>query len=150
MRMSFYLGIVALAALGLQLTGCKKPASTYTKVQPAQVDPIEGSKHSRMTLTEKAMERIGVKTVPVQEFKAQGVVDATAQTSVPYSALMYVPTGETHVYTSPAPRTFVRAAVTVDSIQGDLVVLNEGPAAGTEVVSIGAAELFGTELGVGK
>ena len=150
MRMSFYLGVVALAALGLQLTGCKKPASTYTKVQPAQVEAIEGSKHSRMTLTEKAMERIGVKTVPVQEFKAQGVVDAKAQSAVPYSALMYVPTGETHVYTSPSPRTFVRAAVTVDSIQGDMVVLNEGPAAGTEVVSIGAAELFGTELGVGK
>ena len=150
MRMSFHLGVVALAALGLQLTGCKKPASTYTKVQPAQVEAIEGSKLSRMTLTEKAMERIGVKTVPVQTFTAQGVVDAKAQPSVPYSALMYVPTGETHVYTSPSPRTFVRAAVTVDSIQGDMVVLNEGPAAGTEVVSIGAAELFGTELGVGK
>jgi len=150
MRMSFHLGAVALAALGLQLTGCQKQASTYTKVQPAQLEAIEGAKHSRVTLTEKAMERIGVKTVPVQAFTAQGAVDAKPQSSVPYSALMYVPTGETHIYTSPAPRTFVRAAVTVDSIQGDLVVLKEGPAAGTEVVSIGAAELFGTELGVGK
>jgi hypothetical protein len=148
--MSTLLAAVALAALGAQLIGCNRHETTYTKVQPAHLEPIEGTKLSRMVLTEKAMERIGVKTVPVQEFRPQGVVDAKPQPSIPYSALVYTPTGETLVYTSPAPRTFVRANVSVQSIQGDTAVLVEGPAAGTEVVSVGAAELFGTELGVGK
>ena len=31
----------------------------------------------------------------------------------------------------------------------DLAVLTGGPAAGTAVVSVGAAELYGTEFGVG-
>jgi hypothetical protein len=150
MRIRSQFAIVAVAALSLQLGGCQRQSSPYTKVQPAKLEPIEGTKLSRMILTEKAMERIGVKTVPVQEFKPQGVVDAKGQPSIPYSALVYVPTGETLVYTSPAPRTFVRADVAVESIQGDTVVLKQGPAPGTEVVSIGAAELFGTELGVGK
>lgn len=150
MRKSLSFTIVALAALGLQLSGCQRATNTYTKVQPAQLESIEGTQLSRMILTEKAMERIGVQTVQVGEFRPQGVVNASAQPSVPYSAVVYMPTGETLVYTSPAPRTFVRANVTVETIQGDTAVLKEGPPAGTQVVSIGAAELFGTELGVGK
>jgi hypothetical protein len=38
----------------------------------------------------------------------------------------------------------------VDHIQGDLVVLQEGPAAGTSVVTVGAVELYGADTGVGK
>ena len=36
-----------------------------------------------------------------------------------------------------------------DSIQGDLAVLAAGPPVGATVVTAGAAELFGTEFGVG-
>ena len=35
-------------------------------------------------------------------------------------------------------------------VMEDQAVLSRGPAVGTEVVSAGAAELFGTEFGVGK
>jgi hypothetical protein len=35
-------------------------------------------------------------------------------------------------------------------IDGDLAVLPEGPLSSTEVVTVGAAELFGTEFGAGK
>jgi hypothetical protein len=150
MRMSTHLVIVAIAVIGLQLAGCQRESSTYTKVPPAKVEKMDGAAHSRLTLTEKAMERIGVKTVPVQEFRPQGAVDAKAQPAVPYSAVVYEPMGGTLIYTSPAPRTFVRAPVEVESIQGDVAVLKNGPAAGTEVVTVGAAELFGTELGVGQ
>jgi hypothetical protein len=69
--------------------------------------------------------------------------------TVPYSALIYSPQGETWVYTSPQPRTFVRHKVEVDYIKGDIAVLNAGPPVGTVVVSVAAAELYGTELKVG-
>ena len=69
---------------------------------------------------------------------------------VPYSALIYDPNGQTWVYTSPKPRTFVRQKVDVDYIEGNLEVLNEGPPLGTVIVSVGVAELYGAEFEIGQ
>jgi multidrug efflux pump subunit AcrA (membrane-fusion protein) len=69
---------------------------------------------------------------------------------VPYSSLIYDIYGDTWVYTNPEPRHFLRVPVVVDYIQGENVVLVDGPAAGTTVVTIGVAELHGTDTGVGK
>ena len=51
-------------------------------------------------------------------------------------------------YTSAGPLTFVRAPIEVASIQGDTAVLSEGPAPGTEVVTVGGEELLGTEFAI--
>jgi len=40
--------------------------------------------------------------------------------------------------------------VKVESIDGDVVVLKEGPPPGTAVVTAGGSELTGIEFGVGK
>jgi hypothetical protein len=51
-----------------------------------------------------------------------------------------------------APRrslAYVRERVTVDGIQGGQAVLTDGPHEGNSVVTEGAAELYGTEFGVG-
>jgi hypothetical protein len=69
---------------------------------------------------------------------------------VPYSALIYDKYGQTWVYTSPNPRTFVRHKVEVDYIQGNIAVLKDGPPAGTVIASVGAAELYGADAGIGK
>lgn len=69
---------------------------------------------------------------------------------VPYAAVLYGVNGETWVYTNPEPLVFVRSPITIDYIEGDLAVLSEGPEVGTAVVTLGAAELFGTETGVSK
>jgi len=74
----------------------------------------------------------------------------TKRKVVPYSALIYDPHGDTWVYTSPTPRTFVRHEVEVDYIEGDVAVLDEGPPAGTVVATVGVAELYGTEFKMGK
>ncbi len=66
---------------------------------------------------------------------------------VPSSSVLYDAKGKTWVYTSPEPTVFVRHAITVDHIDGDRVVLSDGPASGTTVVTVGAAELLGTEYG---
>jgi hypothetical protein len=112
---------------------------------PATVEKIEGSELSRVTLTEKAAERIDAKTTAVVEQDAGGVLRKV----VPYSSIIYDAKGRTWVYTSPQPRTFVRQQVEVDRIEGESVFLVDGPAAGTEVASMGVAEIYGSETGVG-
>jgi len=69
---------------------------------------------------------------------------------IPYTALLYDTTGQTWTYTSDELLKFVRQKVTVDFIDGEKVYLSEGPTVGTTVVTYGAAELYGTETGVGK
>lgn len=68
---------------------------------------------------------------------------------IPYGALLYDYQGDEWVYTNPEPAVYVREAIDIAYIEGDKVFLNEGPAVGTIVVTVGAAELFGTELKVG-
>ena len=151
MRFSFQLTVAALAIAGLQLAGCQEK-TTYTKVEPAHVDHKEGEEISKLTLTEKAMERLDVQTTPVHEVEADGSQSAAgdqARSVVPYSAILYVAKGDAFVYTSAGPRTFIRHPVDVDYIEGGQAVLKAGPPAGTQVVSVGVAELFGTEFGVG-
>ena len=74
----------------------------------------------------------------------------TQRLVIPYSAILYDLNGGTWAYISPEPLTFVREAITVDYIEGDMVVLVDGPSSGTEVVTVGAAELHGADTGVGK
>lgn len=69
---------------------------------------------------------------------------------VPYAAVLYGLRGETWTFVRTEPLVFVRQPITVEYIQGDLAVLTDGPAAGTAVVTVGGAELFGIETGIGK
>jgi len=67
---------------------------------------------------------------------------------VPYSALLYDQQGATWVYATTAPLTFQRAPVEVATIDGDDVVLARGVAPGTQIATVGVAELYGTEFEV--
>ena len=69
---------------------------------------------------------------------------------VPWSAIVYDFSGAAWVYENTAEHVFVRRRVDVRRVEGELAVLAGGPAPGARVVSVGAAELFGTELGTGK
>jgi multidrug efflux pump subunit AcrA (membrane-fusion protein) len=71
---------------------------------------------------------------------------AGGHTVVDYEALIYDGEGVPWVYTVPEPLTFVRAKVTVDRIEGNRVLLSKGLAPGTEVVTVGATEVYGAEL----
>ena len=70
--------------------------------------------------------------------------------AVPGSAVLYDMQGGTWVYVRTAPTVFVRRRVELHYAAGGLVVLGRGLDAGAEVVTAGAAELFGTEFGAGK
>lgn len=69
---------------------------------------------------------------------------------VPWSAVVYDVNGGAWVYEQTDPRVFVRRRIEVDWVGSELAVLSRGPAAGTRVVTEGAAELFGTEFGGAK
>ena len=133
---------VILMIGGLSLSGCSDKAETRTsKVEPAHVEDIEGKDVKLVVLTERAIERLDIKTVPVN--------GAGAGMTLPYAAVIYDEIGGTWVYTSPEARHFVRHSITVDRIEGDRALLSAGPPAGTKVVTVGAAELLGAEFEIG-
>jgi hypothetical protein len=141
-----------IAVLGLliaipQLSACTQTSAEATGgAEPAKVEQVEGSEDtSRVTLTPKAVERLGIRTTPIGETTVAG----KKRKVIPYGAVLYDAEGKTSVYVSPGPNTYVRQPITVDFIQGDRAVLVAGPTAGTAIVTVGAAELYGTETGVG-
>lgn len=69
---------------------------------------------------------------------------------VPYSSILYDMHGNTWVYLNTEPQVYVRQRVELRYVMDALAILSRGPARGAKVVKAGAAELFGTEFGVGK
>jgi hypothetical protein len=151
-----------LVAASLQLAACGPAAvgsvAKATNPQAAKVEKIDGGKVSRVILTDKAAQRLGIKTVPFQESvvvpkrpagpAGKPEIGGGPRKVIPYAAVVYDVNGGTWAYTSTAPLTFVRQPVKVDYIDGDLAVLVDGPPPGSSVVTVGAAELFGAELGL--
>lgn len=137
--------VTPLAAL--LLLSCKQAESAPVHINPATVEHADGSELGLLTLTERAVERLGVETAPL----AGTVIDeqGRARNLVPYSAVLYDANGETWVYTNPEPLTFVRHQIEIESIEGDVAVVTSGPGPGTRVVTVAASELFGTEFEVG-
>ena len=138
--------ILVLILAALPLAACSQKSAGASTEKPAYVEDIEGSDLKRVVLTEKAAERLDIQIALVSEEQ----VDGTQRLVIPYAALLYGLNGETWAYIMPAPLTFVREVITVDYIEGDIAVLLVGPAIGTEVVTVGVAELYGAETGVSK
>ena len=148
----------ALSVALVALTGCQKQSKPVV-IAPAKVEAIEGSKLKKITLTEKAIERLDLQLSEVSERK--GPRKESPQFAVPYGALIYDPDGTEWVYTSPEPRVFIRSKVKVDYIAGDVdlsfesynraknmvAYLKEGPELGTKVASVATLELYGEEKG---
>ncbi len=120
-----------------------------SEAEPARVEKVEGSEFNRVTLTEQAAERLDIQSEAVREMESDGGTLLV----VPYSAVLYGLNGETWAYIrnpSGGSLVFVRQPITVDHIEGGLAFLTDGPAVDTEVVSVGAALLYGADTGVGK
>ena len=137
--------MLALTAVMLAACGGGQIPVAGEKVAPSRVEPIEGSEFSRLTLTEKAVERLGVQTAPVEIRQM-----STEHKAVPYSALICGLQGETWGYVNPEPLVYIRQAIVVDYIEDDWVALVEGPEIGVPVVTVGASLLYGAEVGVSK
>jgi hypothetical protein len=134
-------GLLASACAAVTLAGCGSTAPA-APAPPATVSPIAGSHVQRLQLTGHAIARLGIITQPVR----QG--GAGAREVIPYSAVVYDTDGSTWTYVNTAPRTYVRAPITVAAIAGNLALLSAGPPVGAAVVTVGAAELLGTEYNI--
>jgi hypothetical protein len=108
--------------------------------------PIAGSDVSRVTFSPDAVKRVGIQTAAVRATQAAGQPRLT----MPYGAVLYDESGKTWAYVTTDHLNFVRHGITIESIAADTVILTAGPPANTEVVTVGAAELYGTETGVGE
>lgn len=131
---------------GVALAGCGETTSSEAAGEsPATLEAVKGTDLSRVVVTEKAAERLGIEMVPVRE----GTGGAATRV-IPYASVVYDPSGATWVYTSPESLTFVRTPVTVEDVDGDEAVISDGPETGTEIVTVGTAELYGTEQEIGS
>jgi len=137
-------GVAAAAGVVLTglcfLAGCSEPAAEAAKSDPVTVTTQNGK--ARITLTPKAVQRLGIQTTPAGGAGRGG-------TSIPAAAILYSADGKTFVYTKPEDNVYVPAPVVVVDIIGDTAHLSSGPAAGTHVVTVAAAELYGAETGLG-
>lgn len=118
-------------------------AASLKQIKASKVEKIDGSDLKRVTLTQKAAERLDIKT-------SKTAADSAGVMTAPYAAIVYDGKGKTWVYTNPEPLVFVRAPVVVESIKGPNAILKSGPPTGTTVVVVGVAELYGAESGIGK
>ena len=134
-------GLVSIAA-AIALGSCTEvETESATGYEPAALEPVKGSEDlQKVTFTEEGARRVGLETGEVSRNGKRLVA--------PYAALLYDPEGKTYVYTNPKPLEYLRAAVEVDRIEGDRVLLTDGPPAGTKVVTVGVTEVYGTELEV--
>lgn len=130
-----------LAVAALALGACNSTASSAPKTEAITIVEDEASGLKKLTLSEKAAQRLGVETAEVS---------TTGSTmTIPYAAIVYDAEGKTWTYVTAEPLVYQRAEITVDEIDGESARLSAGPPAGTQVVTTGAAELYGAEIGVG-
>lgn len=134
--------VVGLAAAGLGLCGCAEISASEPPVdEPVTLVEIDGSDVKQVIITQRAAERLDIQMGSVTEEAGVKVV--------PYASVVYDPNGGTWVYASPEPLTFVRTSITVSDIEGERAFLSAGPDRGTEVVTVGTAELYGAENEIG-
>jgi hypothetical protein len=149
------LPLVAALILGVSACSGGQAEEQTEGYRDAKVEPVKGTDLSRVTLSRQAADRLGIQTaeVRVQRVTAAGRAPGAATAMrkvVPYAAVIYDERGGTWTFTSPQPLTYLRRHIEIEFIEGDTAVLSDGPGVGTTVVTVGAAELLGTELGVGE
>jgi hypothetical protein len=138
---------VVLLTLGV--AGCSNAVGSETDAagdDAAVVVPGDGSAPARISLSSRAEQRLGIQTEPIAA--ASSRAGSSSKLVMPYSAIVYDADGRAWAFTSTGPRTYRRAPLGVLTVHDDVVTLRSGPPAGTEVVTVGAAELVGMEAGI--
>jgi hypothetical protein len=132
------LGCVVVVAVATSAGCAEIEVPLAAPYEPAHLESTGPDQPARVILTEEAQHRVQLQTTVV---KPHG-----ADISLDDAALVYDKKGKPWVFTVIGPQTYVRAAVGIKDQEGNLVILSSGPPAGTEVVTVGAMQLWGTEL----
>ena len=134
------LGCVVAIAVATS-AGCAEIESvTAEPYEPAALESTGPDKPARIILTDEAVDRVALQTTEVKPLGKELTVD--------HAALVFDKAGKPWVFTVVGPRTYVRASVGIKEVQDNVVFLSAGPPAGTQVVTVGAIELWGAELGI--
>lgn len=134
--------LIGLAVAALALGACQSGGgSSGPKVEAITIAEDETTGLKTLTLSDKAAERLGVETV--------AVAGSGSAMTIPYAAVVYDASGKTWTYVNQEALTYMRAEITVVEIDGDTARISAGPPSGAMVVTTGAAELYGAEIGVG-
>jgi hypothetical protein len=134
------LGCVVAVAIATS-AGCAEIESvTAEPYEPAALESTGPDKPARVILTQEAVDRVALQTIEVKALGKDLTVD--------HAALVFDKAGKPWVFSVVGPRTYIRAAVTIKEVQDNVVTLTAGPPAGTQVVTVGAIELWGAELGI--
>jgi hypothetical protein len=140
-RAAVLVGMAAAAALA----GCG--TSTPGPSQPPdRLQSVPGSPFKRIILTPVGAERIGIRTTVVRSLRL--APHGRTAAVIPYSAVVYDQEGRAYTYTRSVPLQYIRHPIVIDRVTANSVFLRSGPRPGAEVVSVGAEELYGAELGV--
>jgi hypothetical protein len=134
-------GAPAVLVAAMLLGGCSHATPEREDADAAVVVPIKGSPLKQVTLSPDAARRLGIRLAPVST--------GAGTLQVPYGAVLYDPQGAAWTFVARRPRVFVRHPITVDRVEGDTAILSTGPPAGTNVVIVGSAQLYGAETGLG-
>ncbi|HSE10823.1 MAG TPA: hypothetical protein VLB29_19325 [Nocardioidaceae bacterium] len=121
----------------LLLTGCAAAVSDDYVIENDPGHFEDGMVH----LDDGAAERLGLETTTVVR-NGKGL-------EVPDTAVFVDPEGNWWVYTSPEPDVYVREQIDLEHQSDGRSLFSSGPEAGTEVVTVGVAELYGVEAEVG-
>lgn len=134
---------IAVLVLCSAAGGCaqanSQAATQYQPVHVETVDPATGLK--RVTFTAEGASRADIQTAPVKQ--------SGAMLEVPSAAVIYDNKGTTLVYVALDPLTYQRETVVLVVDDGRIAKLSRGPKVGTQVVTTGANQVWGAELGVG-
>lgn len=137
------LGATDRTGAGLVFRLDDEPDASGMTARPAQSSGSGGSDGVLYTVTGGTPLSLG--TPVLIELPQAG----TERLIVPYSSVVYDPDGQTWTYMTSEPLVFTRHPITIVYVEGDEAILSDGPPAGTQVVSVGSAELSGFENGVG-
>ena len=129
MRTATSPGHIVLSQLGAGRIGLQTAAAQPVPTPPPVVTTkiLHGVKHTTVT-------------TPAPK-PAAGVI-------IPYSAIIYDPSGKTYAFIKAAPLTYTEVPITIDHDHGGSAYLTGGPTAGAQVVTVGAEELYGVQTGV--
>ena len=137
MKLNFKILLLIVIFLAIPLSACAPAATPEEETKPVTLEPITGTDLNRLTLTAEASKRLDIQTAEVGE--------ADGKMVVPYASILYEANGNTWVYVNVSPLVYVRQAIVIDSINGNEAILSKGPDSGSTVVTVGAAELYGSE-----
>jgi RND family efflux transporter MFP subunit len=136
---------VVVSSLGGTGAGNAPSRPARRVVAPPRADPAAASVDLFFELSQGAGFRPGER-VTVQlplASSADGLV-------VPDAAIVYDVHGATWVYEDLGRNVYARRRVEVARTVGNRAIISRGISQGTKVVTVGTAELFGVEFGVGK